>query len=80
MTHSRESLLSTIRSLLEMTEARGCTKPEAFAASSKAFELMYKYGINLKDLAIPDTPSAACGVAATKTHKYYSHLSLSSIY
>jgi hypothetical protein len=71
MAHSRESLLSTIRSLLEMTEARGCTKPEASAASSKAFELMYKYGISLKDLSTPATPPAA-SIRQPQTHQYYS--------
>ena len=80
MTHSRESLLSTVRSLLEMTEARGCTKPEAFAASSKAFELMYKYGINLKDLATPPTPPNACGVPAPQAHQYYSDLFVHEVF
>jgi hypothetical protein len=53
MTPTREGLLNTIRALLEMTVARGCTKPEAALARSKALELMEKYGITLRDLSGP---------------------------
>jgi hypothetical protein len=50
MTSTKESAHSTIRALLQMTEARGCTRAEAAAARAKAFELMEKYGIGLEDL------------------------------
>jgi hypothetical protein len=50
MTPTRESLLSTIRALLEMTEARGCTEAEAALAEAKALDLMVKYGVSLNDL------------------------------
>jgi hypothetical protein len=52
MTPAREGLLSTIRALMEMTEARGCTKAEAAIASAKARQLMEKHGISLKALAL----------------------------
>jgi Protein of unknown function (DUF2786) len=51
MTPARERLLSTIRALMEMTEARGCTRAEAAIASAKARQLMDKHGVGLKDLA-----------------------------
>ncbi len=51
MTPTREGLLNTIRALLEMTVARGCTEPEAALARSKALELIEKYGITLRDLS-----------------------------
>src|SRR6476660_1258625 len=57
MAPTRESLLNTVRALLEMTEARGCTAPEAALARSKAIELIEKYGITLRDLSGP--PSVA---------------------
>jgi hypothetical protein len=57
MTPAREGLLSTIRALMEMTEARGCTKAEAAIASAKARQLMEKHGISLKVLA------ASAGIA-----------------
>jgi hypothetical protein len=53
MAPTRESLLNTVRALLEMTEARGCTAPEAALARSKAVELIGKYGITLRDLSGP---------------------------
>jgi hypothetical protein len=58
---TRESLLSTVRALLEMTEAHGCTKAEAAVASAKAFELMYKHGVSLKELTLqaPSRPMLA---------------------
>jgi hypothetical protein len=36
-----------------MTEAHGCTKAEAVTARVKAFELMYKKGISMRDLMAP---------------------------
>jgi Protein of unknown function (DUF2786) len=51
MTPAREGLLSTIRALMEMTEARGCTKAEAAIASAKALQLMDKHSVSLKELA-----------------------------
>ena len=36
-----------------MTEAHGCTKAEAVTARVKAFELMYKKGICMRDLMAP---------------------------
>ena len=50
MPRSKEGWLSTIRAISEMTEARGCTKAEAATARVKAFELMYKKGITMRDL------------------------------
>jgi hypothetical protein len=51
MTPVREGLLSTIRALMEMTEARGCTRAEAAIARAKARQLMDKHGVSLKELA-----------------------------
>ena len=51
MTPTKESLLTKIRTLLEMTESRGCTEAEAALARAKALNLMCKYGISLEDLA-----------------------------
>ena len=56
MIQTRESLLSTIRALLEMTEARGCTKAEAGTARAKAFELIDKHGVSLNDLLSIPSP------------------------
>jgi hypothetical protein len=53
MPRSREGWLSTIRAISEMTEAHGCTKAEAVTARVKAFELMYKKGISMRDLMAP---------------------------
>jgi hypothetical protein len=53
MPRSREGWLSTIRAISEMTEAHGCTKAEAITARVKAFELMYKKGISMRDLMAP---------------------------
>jgi hypothetical protein len=52
MTPAREALLSTIRALMEMTEARGCTRAEAAIASAKARQLMDKHGISLKEFLV----------------------------
>jgi hypothetical protein len=65
MVQTKERLLSTIRALLEMTEARGCTKAEAAAASTKALELMCKYGISLNDLTAPVPPQTFSPSATT---------------
>jgi hypothetical protein len=40
-----------------MTEAHGCTKAEAVTARVKAFELMYKKGISMRDLMAPVSAS-----------------------
>ena len=53
MSRSREGWLSTIRAISEMTEANGCTKAEAATARVKAFELMHKKGISMRDLMDP---------------------------
>ena len=53
MPRSREGWLSTIRAISEMTEAHGCTRAEAVTARVKAFELMYKKGISMRDLMAP---------------------------
>jgi hypothetical protein len=53
MPRSREDWLSTIRAISEMTEVKGCTKAEAATARVKAFELMYKKGIGMRDLMAP---------------------------
>lgn len=59
MTPARDGLLSTIRALLQMTEARGCTKAEAAIASAKAKQLMDKHGVRLKALTpFAGTPGA----------------------
>jgi hypothetical protein len=60
MTSTKESALSTVRALLQMTEARGCTRAEAAAARAKAFELIEKYGIGLEDLH-PRSQTPAAG-------------------
>jgi hypothetical protein len=39
-----------------MTEVNGCTKAEAATARVKAFELMYKKGIGMRDLMAPVSP------------------------
>jgi hypothetical protein len=52
MRPAREGLLSTIRALMEMTEARGCTRAEAAIASAKARQLMDKHGVSSKELAL----------------------------
>jgi hypothetical protein len=57
MPRSREGWLSTIRAISEMTEAHGCTKAEAVTARVKAFELMYKKGISMRDLMAPVSAS-----------------------
>lgn len=57
MPRSREGLLSAIRAMSEMTEARGCTQAEAKTARVKAFELMYKHRINMRDLMTPRYPT-----------------------
>ena len=59
MIPAREGLLSTIRALMEMTEARGCTKAEAAIASAKARQLMEKHGISLKALMATASITAA---------------------
>jgi hypothetical protein len=56
MSRSREGWLSTIRAISEMTEAHGCTKAEAATARVKAFELMCKKGIAMRDLMAPALP------------------------
>ena len=64
---TRESLLSTIRALLEMTEACGCTKAEAAAARAKAFDLMERYRLTIKDLicsAEPHNPVKTRGLGS----------------
>jgi hypothetical protein len=56
MPRSREGWLSTIRAISEMTEVNGCTKAEAATAQVKAFELMHKKGIGMRDLIAPVSP------------------------
>jgi hypothetical protein len=64
---TKEGLLSTIRALLEMTEARGCTKAEAAVARNKALNLMRKYGVSVEDLATRSSPVAPPKVAPSTT-------------
>jgi hypothetical protein len=42
-----------------MTEVNGCTEAEAATARVKAFELMYKKGIGMRDLMAPVSPSCS---------------------
>jgi hypothetical protein len=65
MPRSREGWLSTIRAISEMTEANGCTKAEAATARVKAFELMYRKGISVRDLCGPDPPRSSESFRAT---------------
>ena len=65
MPRSREGWLSTIRAISEMTEAHGCTKAEAATARVKAFELMYKKGIGMRDLMAPVSARCSEGFRVT---------------
>ena len=65
MPRSREGWLSTIRAISEMTEANGCTKAEAATARVKAFELMYKKGIGMRDLMAPVSARCSQGFRVT---------------
>jgi hypothetical protein len=59
MIPTKQRLISTVRALLEKTEARGCTMAEAAAARAKAFELMNNYGLSLNDLLSSQSQAAA---------------------
>jgi hypothetical protein len=65
MPRSREGWLSTIRAISEMTEANGCTKAEAATARVKAFELMYKKRIGMRDLMAPVSARCSEGFRVT---------------
>ena len=75
MPRSREGWLSTIRAISEMTEAHGCTKAEAVTARVKAFELMYKKGISMRDLMAPVSiafpPAEPCDPGRRTAYEYW---------